>query len=95
MLNEVSAALERGAAGALRRWLRAPPHEPLALAPPRRPRAPPDAPAELAGRLNRDVEAQRQLYLVSTAQGERGAAGALRHAARAAGASAPPPAQTH
>lgn len=61
VLNEVCGALEQQAARALRRWLRAPPLEPLALGAP----SPPDAAPDLALRLNRDLEAQRQLYLVS------------------------------
>lgn len=65
VLNEVCGALEQQAARALRRWLRAPPLEPLALGAPRDARCPPDAAPDLALRLNRDLEAQRQLYLVS------------------------------
>ncbi|XP_073967690.1 LOW QUALITY PROTEIN: conserved oligomeric Golgi complex subunit 4 [Choristoneura fumiferana] len=54
VLNEVAALMERDAAGALRRWLRAPPPDPLPLAAPRAPPAPRPAP----------LDAPAQLYIV-------------------------------
>ncbi|XP_075991818.1 conserved oligomeric Golgi complex subunit 4 [Anticarsia gemmatalis] len=87
VLNEVAAALERDVAAALRRWLRSPPHEPLALAPPRGPQAPLDAAAEFAHRLNRDVDAQRLLYLAHMNEAEAGAEWSERLATEACSAS--------
>lgn len=75
VLNEVSAQLER-AAGALRRWLRAPPHEPLPLGAPREPRGAPDP----------DLVAARLLYLAHMAEAEAGADWAERLATEACGA---------
>lgn len=75
VLNEVSAQLER-AAGALRRWLRAPPHEPLPLGAPREARAAPDP----------DLVAARLLYLAHMAEAEAGADWAERLATEACGA---------
>ncbi|KAF9819841.1 hypothetical protein SFRURICE_004195 [Spodoptera frugiperda] len=75
VLNEVSAQLER-AAGALRRWLRAPPHEPLPLGAPREARTAPDP----------DLVAARLLYLAHMAEAEAGADWAERLATEACGA---------
>ncbi|XP_063891392.1 conserved oligomeric Golgi complex subunit 4 [Helicoverpa armigera] len=76
VLNEVSSQLERGAAAALRRWLRAPPIEPLALASPR-PQRPMDDP---------DAEAQRMLYLAHMNEAEAGAEWSERLASEACAA---------
>ncbi|KAJ8726004.1 hypothetical protein PYW07_000702 [Mythimna separata] len=81
VLNEVSSQLERGAAGALRRWLRAPPHEPLPLPGPRAPRYPPDP-------VDKDVEAQKILYLAHMNEAEAGADWAERLASEACAAAA-------
>lgn len=67
MLNEASAVLERDVCSALRRWLRVPPGELLPLgAPPAAggPQAHPDVLPAMALRLNRELDAQRLLYLV-------------------------------
>ncbi|CAB3248071.1 unnamed protein product [Arctia plantaginis] len=86
VLNDVCGALEQHAARALRRWLRAPPLEPLALAPPRDPGAPPDAAGDFARSLNRDLDAQRLLYLAHMNEAEAGAEWAERLATEACAA---------
>lgn len=86
VLNEVSAVLERDVAAALRRRLRSPPLEPLSMAPPHDSRAPRDVTADFAMRLNRDVDAHRQLYLAHMNEAEAGAEWSERLAAEACSA---------
>ncbi|KAG6453008.1 hypothetical protein O3G_MSEX007920 [Manduca sexta] len=76
VLNETSSSLERRCAGALRRWVRAPPPDPLPLAAPRpaaHAHALLDAAGDLAARLNRDLDAQRLLFLAHMSEAEAGA----------------------
>lgn len=82
VLNECAALLEREVAAALRRWLRAPPPDPLPMPSPGA-AAQADLAASLQARLNRDVDAQRQLFLAHTNEAEAGAAWAERLAAEA------------
>ncbi|XP_049870951.1 conserved oligomeric Golgi complex subunit 4 [Pectinophora gossypiella] len=83
VLNEAAALLERDTAGALRRWLRAPPPDPLPLPPPAAPAPAMDAVGSLAQRLNRDVDAQRLLFIAHMNEAEAGAEWSERLAAEA------------
>ncbi|XP_028038895.1 conserved oligomeric Golgi complex subunit 4 [Bombyx mandarina] len=106
VLNEVSAVLERDVTAVLRRRLRAAPPDPLPLPAPPAPRAPRlaldltalDLTADLAHALNKDVEAQRLLFLAHLAEAEAGAEWAARlaeEAVRGAGGAARGPTDTH
>ncbi|KAL0894360.1 hypothetical protein ABMA27_012984 [Loxostege sticticalis] len=86
VLNDAGALVERGAA-ALRRWLRAP-QDVLPLPPPPTLHTPSaagvlDAAGSLAARLNRDVDAQRDLFLAHTNETEAGGEWSERLAAEA------------
>ncbi|XP_053599927.1 conserved oligomeric Golgi complex subunit 4 [Plodia interpunctella] len=90
VLNETSALLERECASALRRWLRTAPPDTLPFP------SPPDCqnigdlnPAlALATRLNRDLEAQRALFLAHMNEAESGGEWSERLASEAAGEAA-------
>ncbi|KAI5634711.1 COG4 transport protein domain-containing protein [Phthorimaea operculella] len=85
VLNDAAALLEREAAAALRRWLRSPPPDPLQLPPPSvgGAMAGLDAVGSLAQRLNRDVDAQRLLFIAHMNEAEAGAEWSERLAAEA------------
>ncbi|XP_063529615.1 conserved oligomeric Golgi complex subunit 4 [Cydia strobilella] len=82
VLNEVSALLERDAAAALRRWLRAPPPSPLPLPLPHPRPAPGPGVAPDAAR-HREVDAQAHLYVAHLNEAESGAEWSMRLATEA------------
>ncbi|GBP53187.1 Conserved oligomeric Golgi complex subunit 4 [Eumeta japonica] len=92
VLNEAATQLEREVAAALRRWVRSAPSDPLPL--PLPPGTPANAPLDLPAlpaatatllgqRLNRDVEAQKALFLAHMSEADAGAEWAERLAAEA------------